>query len=168
MGRNKKMFHGTNAIDEIAESGKIYPSSDEVTAGASGVYLTGNVNNARQWGDFVVHVEIPGNLKIHPDITENPTLELMRRANQYSNEKANNVPEAENWYTPEEKNNDPRDVSEILEGNGFGGHIDSMVNKNDYVIYNENNLKILGATSPEGTYHPYDRLSQQFKGLNNG
>ena len=163
-----KYFHGTyeHNLKSIGEEG-FGPSGDEVTAGASGVYLTNNQETAKQWGDHVVHVEVPDNLKIHPDITLHPDLELTRRRNQYANELHELGPEElKDHYSPEERKPEKAaDVSSVLEKQGYHGHQDSMVNYGDTVVYHPEKLNILGVTTNTGKFHHYDKLSKQFNGL---
>lgn len=163
-----KYFHGTYDYN-LASIGKegLGPSSDTVTAGASGVYLTTDAEKARQWGDHVIHVEAPDNLKIHPDITLHPDLELTRRRNQYANELEELTPEQlKEYYEPDERKPEKaNDVSRVLENRGYDGHYDGMVNKGELVVYDPRKLNILGVTTNTGKFHPYDKLGQQFDGL---
>lgn len=161
-------FHGTyeHNLKSIGEEG-LGPSDDSVTAGASGVYLAKTRKHAQDWGDHIVHVEVPDNLKIHPDITLHPDLELTRRRNQYANELGELGPEElKDHYEPEERKPEKAaDVSRVLEKVGYHGHQDSMVNKGDMVVYHPEKLTILGVTTNTGKFHHYDKLSRQFDGL---
>jgi hypothetical protein len=163
-----KYFHGTykHNLKSIGEEG-LGPSDDSVTAGASGVYLAKTRESAQDWGDHIVHVEVPDNLKIHPDITLHPDLELTRRRNQYSNELGElDKEDLKDYYEPEERDETKAaDVSQVLESQGYHGHYDSMVNHGDMVVYQPEKLKVLGVTTNTGKFHHYDKLSRQFDGL---
>ena len=137
------LYHGTNDADGVMKNG-IRPSSDEVPAGASGVYLSTSPKSSRMYGD-VLRVEVPDNLKLHPDITQHPELELTRRRNQYAKE----GPEGDEWYTAEEKTGRAADVSEDLAKKGYDGHYDSMVEHGDVVIFDPAHIKVLGRVNPK-------------------
>jgi hypothetical protein len=143
------LFHKTSLADaaEIAKYG-FNPSSDDVPAGASGVYLSTTPEGAKAssaWGSgAIVKVHVSDNLKIHPDIAATPEMDLIRRANNFAREYKDNGEETREWYEPEEQDFDKADdVSQVLARKGFDGHYDSFDHPNHVVIYNPNKIKVL-------------------------
>ncbi|CAB4124063.1 hypothetical protein UFOVP45_134 [uncultured Caudovirales phage] len=142
------LYHGTNSgnAENIKKNG-FQPSTDEVPAGASGVYLSSSIDSARTYGDHILKVSVPDHLKIHPDIAEHPELNLTRRRNQYDQEKFWND-DADEYYEPEERTGRAADVSDDLEKKGYAGHHDSMVDRNDVVVYNPAHIKVVDHIKP--------------------
>jgi hypothetical protein len=143
------LYHKTSPEDasEIVKHG-FNPSSDDVPAGASGVYLSTTPRGATSssaWGSgAILKVHVPDNLKLHPDIDSDPELGIVRRANNFVREYRDNGEETREWYEPEEQDFDKADdVSQVLSRKGFDGHYDSFDHPDHVVIYNPSKIKVL-------------------------
>lgn len=142
------LYHGTDeAYAKNIMANGFEPSSDTVPAGASGVYLSRSIDSARGYGSHILKVEVPDHLKIHPDITQDPELQLTRRRNQFVTE-MHYGEDAEQYYEPHEQTGRAADVSGDLAQKGYDGHHDSMVDRNDIVIYNPSHIKVLEHIKP--------------------
>lgn len=139
------LYHGTDEdkVMDILKYG-LAPSDSSVTAGASGIYLSRS--SSPDYGDgTVLKVYVPDNLKIHPDITQHKDLELMRRRNQYAEEEYGGSRDGSDDFTEEEMDTSGAgDVSDVLFRKGYDGHIDSMVDYGDTVIYRPHHVTVVG------------------------
>lgn len=156
------LYHATSPrnAESIMRSGIIEPSSDQVIAGASGVYLFTDRHDTRWWGmpDETEHVIVATptkRLRIHPDIDNYEKTENMRKQNQFAKEYPHLTPyERKQYYKGYDfpltvkSVNEAQDVSQYLQKQGWHGHRDALTGSSDVAIYDPNNLKVLRYIKP--------------------
>lgn len=151
---NQHLYHGTSLerAKEIMRSGGVDPSGNEVPAGASGIYTTSTIEEAKKWGSHVVVLQPTQRLKIHKDINDYPHLHNMRIQNQFATEWKENEYDPEEWEDyfggrgfplTEESARNAQDVSLHLKHKGYHGHRDSLTTDNEIVVYNPDHLKTI-------------------------
>jgi hypothetical protein len=156
-------YHGTPGYNlaSIIKENHIYPSAgDDVTAGASGIYLA-EKESAENYG-VLLHIAVSPDIEIAGDIVEDAELEEIRSTYQivtdddyYDEDAREELFDSMDISSVDESL--AADVSEVLEQEGFGGHFDSIVEKGDLVIYDPENITIMGATI-NGNYLSLEEL----------
>lgn len=162
------LYHGSLlGTPEDFEHG-IEPSGDDVTAAASGAWVSPAFHEAEDYGrGNTMHFVANRDLIMHPAPSEDSELGKIRKANQLVNEERNNGEPLdeedikEYGYEGVDRSK-AADISGILEDQGYHGHWDPFMGAHEMVVYNPDHLTFVGHTDSSRKFHP--ALGAQWSG----